>query len=345
MPNPTFERKRQILEKRLAQLYEQYEAAYLQQGRMLGEADKVRVGQEIEHLEQEIEREEVKLQKLERVYGPRNRRHLGWLAHLPEIDFREAIAIFSRIIEQLEDEEGGAALFFLQNCHSMGGKWCIARLRGMLKTADFKHYEIEFSPETRLNEHGLLSRLGQYVGCEPLPEEQDQARYAQVIKQHAQVIMRKICDSLQSGSVVFIELKVWDTQSLEDRFLPWFLQDFWVPLVRHEWQSVAQECPMVKFIVLVEAHTPLATGSLPQAMLSPQEQFDREKILELPLRPWTLDEIRKWLFVFSGLTAPHIGLDRHHIKRMARSIYHASGRGQPTAVYTALMDRLEKHFG
>lgn len=339
------ERKRQVLEKHLAQLYAQYEAAYLQLGRTLSDADKVKIEEEVAHIEQEIEKAEAKLRDLELAHGPRSRRHLDWTTHLPKINFSEAVEIFERIVERLDLEEGGAAFFLLQDCHSMGGKWCVARLKEMLDTSDFRYYPIEFSPEARLDERGLLSRLGQYLGCDPFPDEQDQELYLEAVRAYAQTVIRKICTSLQSGTVIFIELKVWDMLCLEERFLPWLLRELWVPLVRDEWPRTMEDYPLAKLFIVVSAHSAFTSGYLPPSLASTADQFDREKIVELPLRAWTPEEIRRWLLKFSGLTDPQIGIKSPEIKQMAKLIHEASGNGQPMLVYAALMDEFEKHFG
>lgn len=331
--------KRETLESYLGQLYKQYEASYGQLSRTLSDADAVKIKQQIATLEQEIQETEAKLRQLESSSGDTNRRHLNWQASLPEINFEEAVKTFQQIVSQF-GWEGGAALFLMQNAHLMGGKWCVARLRGLLKAADFKHYEIEFAPEARLDAESLLSRLGQYVGCEPIQEIQDAEQYAQAIRQHTRTVVGKICDSLQNGSVVFIELRLWDTLCLQDRFLPWFLHDFWIPLVHDEWQAIVQKHPMVKFIAVIVANTPISSGGLPASLCCTQHRFDQAKVLELPLQAWTLDEIRTWLYVFSGL-----GLAKLQIEQMATVIYQASGNGQPALVHTALMEALDKHLG
>jgi hypothetical protein len=68
----------------------------------------------------------------------------------------------------------------------MGGKWCLACIKNLLRTRDLKHYPIELSLEARLDEQTLLNRLGQYVGCDPIGVEIEPGQYRQTIRQYAQ---------------------------------------------------------------------------------------------------------------------------------------------------------------
>ncbi|NES24532.1 MAG: hypothetical protein F6K41_37900 [Symploca sp. SIO3E6] len=61
--------------------------------------------------------------------------------------------------------------------------------------------------------------------------------------------------------------------------------------------------------------------------------------MEIPLETWTEEEIRNWLFNFSGLTAPKIGLSAPEIEAMAKSIFAASD-GVPGIVYPELKQQL-----
>jgi hypothetical protein len=207
----------------------------------------------------------------------------------------------------------------------MGGQWCIARVRDLLDemTQDLKHYQIAFSDETGLDEEALLDRLAGYVGVHPVRGD---------LQQYAQAIIQRICESLQSGSVVFVELREWDYLSPQDRILPWFVDSFWKPLLS-KLPEITQTRRRVKFVIML-----VAEGTLPQECLAPplsctEDTFDREKILELPLRAWTKGEIQDWLEQFSGLVGPKID-------QMAERVYSASLKGIPALVGEALIKHL-----
>jgi hypothetical protein len=343
MPGSVYDHIRQNREKRLAELFEEQQAAYQELGQALSEVDKVRIKRRIEGIEREMEEVESSLRELESVHGSRNQRHPDWETHLPQIDFAEAREKFEKVVERLDLEEGGAAFFLLQNCRSMGGKWCVPQLKKKLdETADFRDWPIDLPAGQQLDERVLLGRLGQYLGCQPFPDEPDQEQYAEAAKEYAEAVVDKMCHSVQSGTVVFIGVTAWDMACLEERFLPWFVRELWVPLVRDKWPRVMRDYPLVKLIVVIAGQSSLATGHLPPALVCSVDQFDCAKIVELPLYPWTLDEIRRWLLKYSGLTGPPLRLTPAEIEQMARDIH--GGDGQPMSVYGALMDEFRKRF-
>jgi len=346
MPGLSSDRMYQILNKQRDRLYEEYEAVLDQMGRTLEDRQALILKRQAEHLEREIDDIEDKISRYEMRSSEQARRHrdLQWDRDIPKINFAEALRLVGDVFSQFVEAQGGAALFLLQNAHSMGGRWCVERVKRLLseETADFKHYEIGLLPTDRLDAWTLLRRLGEYVGSEPPPVEQDTKYDELAVRQYAQVIGRKIEGSLQSGSVVFVELRTWDASSLQSNFLPWFVQDFWVSLVRRL-PDVRPKYPLVRFVGMIVVQTPIPEGGLAEGLCCTQERFSGEKALPLPLRSWTLAEIRHWLFSFSGLTAPPIEVKAQEIERMAQSIYDASGGGQPELVYSALKKTLDHY--
>jgi len=341
------DRMHKSLNRHLDRLYEEWERVYDQMGRTWDERQLLLLERQAEALERRIKGFEEKVGPCEVGSSPQaaRRRYLHWERYIPEINFTEVLRLIEDVFRRFEGTPGGAALFLLQNAHSMGGRWCVERVRRLLseKTADFKHYEIGLSPGDRLDAWTLLRRLGEYVGSELPPVDQDAEYDELAIRNYARVIGQKIVGSLQSGSVVFVELRTWDASSLQSYFLPWFVQDFWASLVR-QLSLVVHKHPLVNFIGMIVVETPIPEGGLAVDLCCTQEQFSGEKALPLPLRLWTLEEIRRWLFSFSGLTAPSIGVEAQAIERMAQNIHEASGGGQPELVYTALMTTLEHYF-
>jgi hypothetical protein len=64
MINDFASRRRTILEKRLAELYEEYEAAYAQLGRMLADTDTIKIKRQIAYLDEAIKEVEQQLKQL-----------------------------------------------------------------------------------------------------------------------------------------------------------------------------------------------------------------------------------------------------------------------------------------
>lgn len=76
MSNDFNTRRKTILEKRLAELYEEYEAAYGQLGRMLGDTDALKIKRQIAYLDEAIKEVEQQLGQLsERSDKEGNDRH------------------------------------------------------------------------------------------------------------------------------------------------------------------------------------------------------------------------------------------------------------------------------
>jgi hypothetical protein len=302
----------------------EYAAAYDQLDYTVSEVDAEKIKRRIEKLSGDIEQTEGELQKLEQRYGDQNQRHLNLHARLPRINFKEAISITGEILHGTRSEES-AAIFLLQNSLPMGGKWCIARIRELLKesTRDFKYYPVELTPSSQLNEQGLLDLLAQYINIEPSTDD---------LAQYAKTIIQKICGSLQSGSIVFIEFRGWEFIHHKTGIISWFINNFWIPLIG-ELQNIKKNYRKVKFIALIVADHCIPAESVPKTLCCTRDTFRAEKIIELPLQAWTREEVQDWLESFSGLEA-------HQIDRLAEKIYNSSNGGLPVLVYEALSKHL-----
>jgi len=247
--------------------------------------------------------------------------------NLTKIDFSEANEIINCIFEQL-NRAGGGVLFLLQNSYSMAGDLCLTTIRDRLtqETRDFKPFPIDLaSRHSEENEYGLLNAIAEKL--QPIEAVPD-------LEQYARLIIKKICSSLQSGSVVFFELKKWDDLQSPARLLNWFIDRFWLPLIE-ELPTIAQNYRKVRFVVVVSAEAPLSEDfqNLP---CCDRHNFDCRRMLELPLDCWTQDEIADWLDMYSGLPA-------NRIDRLARRIYRISNEGIPELVRSKLRAELEEY--
>lgn len=314
-PGPR-EGKRALLEARMAALLEEQRLAAQQPDRSGG----IKAGSQAAEVWEEIQQVDKELSLLQAA-TVEGRRRADWREHLPKINFKEAVEITQELILGCDSRCG--ALFLLPNSLSMGGEWCVARIRDMLGdwTQDFKHYPIEFTYRSQLDEESILSHIAHYLDVEPRPDDLDE---------YSRSIIRKICGSVQSGSIVFIELRGWELFYHMPDILRWFVDSFWVPLVR-ELPAIALESARVKFVVMVVSDLPV--GELPPAYTCGRHEFDNEKVLELPLQKWSRDEIKEWLQYFSGWKA-------QDIEELAGTIYASSSRGLPALVYKAL----DKHL-
>ncbi|PDW02655.1 effector-associated domain 2-containing protein [Candidatus Viridilinea mediisalina] len=83
------------------------------------------------------------------------------------IDFKQAVATFEATRENL-GKGGGAALFLTQQSYAMGSEWFMQRMHGLLREMTYPFHKIEIGFETgmRLDEHGILQRLAEWLAVE-----------------------------------------------------------------------------------------------------------------------------------------------------------------------------------
>lgn len=275
--------------------------------------------------------------------GNYNHNHLNWQDRLPDINFKAAITVLCTVEEALDDARGGAATFLLPDSHLMEGRLCTAWLKKRLqKKADLKHYVVDFAGGKRLDEWTLLSELSRHLGYD-LPKRSDRDERHPALNR----LIRNLIDCLtgsihRSGSVVILELDLrdWDGVNLQAHFLPWFLEEFWTPLVDTVPTLVARH-PHVKFIALI--HTPLLAAELPDHICCTHDRFDSKKLLSLPLESWTLPEINRWLYDVAGLTGPPFNRLPEQVDRIAEQVYRRSN-GRPRDVRIDLMEQLQQLF-
>jgi nucleoside phosphorylase len=245
--------------------------------------------------------------------------------NLPKINFKKAFAAVDEVFSKIKD--GGAALFLVQDGLTMGGQWCAAHVKDLLRgdsgTGKFKYWQIEFSTHQRLNEQELIIRIADYMGikgrAENLPQFMDE-------------VIDRLCGSLRVGSTIFIELRISHNLSVYDNFLSNVVSQFWKPLTR-KIESIRSNISLAKVVFFILANSTLPRLGLDTSIFCTRREFNQEKILELRLEKWTEDEIRTWLYKFSSL---ELTSSEHEV--MASSIYRSSTNGLPIAVYNLLLD-------
>jgi hypothetical protein len=259
-----------------------------------------------------------------------------WPDYLPQIDYTRAIKTFERVMTHLQPQ-GGAALLMLQNSRTLGGRWCVERLRSTLhtQTTHFRRLPVAIMLGDRLDAPTFLTRLGSHLGCPP-PTDNSEV----VLRQAVNALFQTLCDSLQSGSVYFIELKLTQANSLCESFLPWLLNQFWVPLVAERWPQVLQKNPLAMIVLVIEIEQQVQPPHGLEALACTPKAFDSTRILELPLQRWTQQEIEAWLLRFSGLTSPPSNKTPDEVRHLAAQIYSVSKKGTPAEVYGRFLDEL-----
>jgi inactive STAND len=178
------------------------------------------------------------------------------------------------------------------------------------------------------DEYGLLERVAGYlkIQCKSIPN----------IKEYGAEIIKKICQSLQSGSIVFIEINKWDCLQSQESIIPWFVDNFWIPLIQESKIFIKEkELRRVKFVTVIDLESQLSTecNNLPYYCCG--DSFDYQKILKLPLNQWQQDDIQEWLEIYTGLSASKIDA-------IARNIYLKTMNGIPYMVCGALEQELNQ---
>jgi hypothetical protein len=319
---------RESHEKHLAALAEEYAELERDLEATRDTVDRRRIKRRLEAIRREMEEAESEASREELAHGGPRRSELNWKARLPRIDFATAVDMFQASLHRLHG--GGAAFYMLQDGHAMRGELCVARLRDLLseEAVEFRRYPVWFYAYDPFDEAALMDRVGTYFAVPPRRDD---------VREYARAVIDTICASLQAGSVVLIELTIWPDLSGQGDFLPWLLGEFWVPLLRK--LNETGNLPRVKFVLILLVWPPLAPASFPPSLYCSPEQFDCEKILELPLENWREADIRDWLTWYSGLGG---SLTPAQIDTMARRIYATSKGGLPPLVHDALSLELDE---
>jgi hypothetical protein len=305
--------KRDIRQARWSELSQEYKALFRKLSYELDVTNQIRIQRQIGELESQMDRLEQEIKGLEYKFLE---------DRLHKIDFREIDEMVRNSIGEIGDSPR-YALLLLQNSRDMGGDWCNRMVKEYLEstTGHFRYSPTEPLPGGRLGQWGVLDRLADAFMVERADGD---------LAEYAQKIIRAICAWPRMGSVIFIELRAWEYYIPRDRVLVGFVNDFWVPLVR--------ELPAGATIVIALV-AEYGVGRLPQILFCTREQFNGEKILELPLRNWERHEIQAWLRQYAGL--PRSSL----VDQIAAQIYTESQNGIPDRVHKLLIANLDRWRG
>ena len=315
-------------------LLQQWELASNQLIATLNQSEKPSIQKTIDDLEKEIDELDNKIKKLQlssfqgdtdKVYSNHSR---NWEEKFPKIDFKNTNKILKSTLDKFEDQEG-AALFLLQNSRSMGGHWCIKNIKSQLQGIGkwYSPCEFEFLSHQEANPSDFLNYLAQKFAVQPCDQ----------IPTYTERIINNICESLCNGNILFIQIDIYDLNS-QDTFLDWFVQQFWCTLLRRL-PEISKKHPSIRFVAVLSIRGSIPKDFLLSDLCCKNYNFDSKKFLELPLKKWTNEEIKNWLFKFSGLTA--IGVTLQEIERMAENIHRVT-KGKPDEVYKELMEAMSK---
>lgn len=315
------------LEKEIAGLVIEYEL-YAERARtILDPGEKPRLDLRKNQLLKLLQEKEQQLEALERQKQSLNRQILNFDDALPKIDFREARRIIHQVVDDLQLNEGGAALFLLQQSRRMAGDLLLMALNDVLSSGRAApiYYEVAFSPAIGgADETTFLTSIGRYLGVE----------LTHNLAVDITVIQTTLCGALRQHSTIVIQLTNWDALGSQNQheFMQWLLETFWQPLV-DELEDVLEEWDS-RIIFVIVANRPLTEDCRKLPCFCTVDAFDSRSILEIPLNNWTEQDIRLWL-------TNHFRLSKPATKRWARQIYEES-EGDPTLTRKALQDYFEQ---
>lgn len=291
--------KRERLEKEIKKLKDKLDRCF--EKRLLTDDPEKEVDLEAleDKLDADIKQKEQELAQLSDTSLDKNRSVLNLEEGLCSLDFDEPHAIVMDILKCLNDNEGGSALFMMENCLEMEGILLLRRVRDLLKsnTSQFFEYPVQFVPTLPANEVAFLKILGSHLG---ITVEDSAGDEGEKLVQAIEAIIQKIKTLLRSGTTIFIPLANWKSLSLSSQstFLEWFLNQFWRSLTNAVTEAMQDHSPRVFCVIMVDE---LMTDTCRKVEYFCEfGVFDCEKLLELPLRCWTKTDVQRWLGNYSS---------------------------------------------
>lgn len=282
-----------------------------------------------EKLEADLKQKEQELAQLLDKPLDKNRSVLNLEEELCKLDFDEPQAIVQDILNCLNDNEGGSALFMMENCLEMEGSLLLRRVRDLLKsnTREFVEYPVQFVPTLPANEVAFLKILGSHLG---ITVEDAVGDEAESLTQAIEAIIKKITTRLRSGTTIFIPLANWKSLSLSGQvtFLEWFLNQFWRSLTNAVTEAMQDYSPRVFCVIMVDEL--MADTCRKVEYFCECEVFDCGKLLMLPLRCWTKTDVQRWLGNYSSK------LDKTGCKNLANFILGGKDEELPLKVRSEL---------
>jgi hypothetical protein len=122
------EEKRKVLTKKYEELLKLWSIANLEPSQMLDAVNREIKNNQIKDLDRQMQEVQQQLDDLDResdLYGTYSR---NWKNELHNLDLKEVKKISTKIVDRFEDR-GGSVLFLTKNGNSMGGEWCIHKLK------------------------------------------------------------------------------------------------------------------------------------------------------------------------------------------------------------------------
>lgn len=252
---------------------------------------------------------------------------------LPYIDFKEVLQSFTGLLDR-SGKQGGVSFLVLQDSRNMGGDLLLRRLQEVLRQgANLTPHRIGFSGGTDLNEMGLLKGISKILGI---------SAGSSSLEQLLEDVVDKICASVETRSVVLIEIVEWHKLPMQEKVFTWLCSDFYTQLVTKLSETVNDnKWRRVHIIVMVVSDDFMPDDCLnsicPFMGVSASDAQDivsqkTDRIFDVSLSNWSEDDIEDWL--------EFTGLPDDRLEAMAKGLHRRSRGGIPRLV----VDAIERDF-
>ena len=312
------ERERQALAAKYALLVNQFDALNQQYDECLDAGEQVILQTKIDNIEPEIKALEAFLEEDE---------PSDLTDKLHYLDFKKIIRQFGALCDDF-GRKGGASVLLLQDSAVMAGDLLVKRLREDLdkKASDFKPLPIGFSGDGDLNEVGLLKSMGRYLGLATETSDLDE-----LLEQ----VIETLCDSLQTRSIVFLEITQWERIPEQESVFEWLCKTFYPRLVSKLSKTVAEKSWRRVYVFIIVVSDDLLPNNcleMTSSLLADDMGDQGNKIFNVEFDNWTQDDIEDWL-EFAGLPGSEL-------ESVANRFYRRSRGGMPSIIRNAI----EKEF-
>ena len=318
------DQERNILTNRYTKLVAEYEALNEQYDDTLDARQKVILNRKITELEVELK---ALGQHLDCEKKP------DILDKLHYIDFKEIIERFRQILDSM-GRQGGTTILVLQDSEVMAGDLLIRRLQEDLRSqaSNFRYLPIGFAGGNELDERGFLSRLSNHLGS------LGAVSHSQNLEEVIDAVLEKLCTSIQTRSVIFVEIKQWHKLPSQEKVFSWLCSNFYPRLATKLTEAINEKSWRRVYVFLVIVSDDFFPDECIQGInsLNWAEENDctegNGSIFQVCLENWGQADIEDWL-EFSGLPDDQL-------ESTASRLYSRSRQGIPLMVRNAI----EKEF-
>jgi hypothetical protein len=302
----------------------EYEALNTQYNDSIDAQEKVILKRKITKLEDDLKAYELHLDREEKP---------DILDKLHYIDFKRIVERFQQLLDSL-GRQGGTTILVLQDSETMAGDLLIKRLQEDLRSqsSSFRYLPVGFAGGNELDERGFLSRLSNHLGS---LETVSQSKHLDEV---IDAVIEKLCASIQTRSVVFVEVKQWHNLPSQEKVFFWLCSDFYPKLASKLTEVISEKLWRRVYVFLVIVSDDFFPDKCMEGvnyLNGAGEDLCREgndSIFQVCLENWNQEDIEGWL-EFSGLPD-------NQLESTASRLYSRSRQGIPLIVRNSI----EKEF-